>query len=93
MISEEYRKHQTEKEEGRFEEPAAHERAVLYGNLSATLKKLDRIEDAIKFAAESLQLKSDYLKVRIRRAEVFFVLLFLHTNQNILAVRRKRPAT
>ena len=79
LISEEYRKHQTEKEESSFEEPAAHERAVLYGNLSAALKKLDRIEDAIKAAAESLQLESDYLKVRIRRAEVScsFILLIL----------------
>ncbi|CAG5099249.1 Oidioi.mRNA.OKI2018_I69.XSR.g16380.t1.cds [Oikopleura dioica] len=71
LISEEYRKHQTEKGESSFEEPAADERAVLYGNLSAALKKLDRIEDAIKAAAESLQLKSDYLKVRIRRAELY----------------------
>lgn len=52
-------------------EPAARERSVILGNLSATVKYLGRIEDAIAFASESLLLQNDYLKVRVRRAELY----------------------
>ncbi|CBY24187.1 unnamed protein product [Oikopleura dioica] len=54
-----------------FEEPAARERSIILGNLSATVKYLGRIEDAIAFASDSLLLQNNYLKVRVRRAELY----------------------
>ena len=39
------------------DEPAAHARAVLHGNLAATQKHLDQNEDAIKNATEALRLE------------------------------------
>jgi len=53
------------------DEPAAHARAVLHGNLAATQKHLEQREDAIKNATEALRLEPTYVKVRIRRAELY----------------------
>ena len=53
------------------EEPAANERSTLHGNLSAVQKRNNQSKEAIANASESLRLNPKYLKVRIRRAELY----------------------
>ena len=53
------------------DEPAANERSTLHGNLSAVQKRNNQSKEAIGNASEALRLNPKYLKVRIRRAELY----------------------
>jgi hypothetical protein len=54
---EEYYKFRKDREFELPEEPLKYDRAVLHGNLSAAQKHLEKYEDSIKNATESLRLK------------------------------------
>merc|ERR1712021_12553 len=58
-------------EKDTIDEPAGEVRSILHGNLSAVQKRDNRLKEAIENASEALRLNETYLKVRVRRAELY----------------------